>query len=349
MARAGGEQGAARGVRPARHRRASAALPGAAEADGRLGPDAADARRGRGLRAQTLGDERQFFTTADTVEDLEALRIALGADKLALDGISYGTFVAQRYALAYPDRVSGLVLDSVVPAEGVSLLSEVSIKATRRVLGKATTEDLAKVVREQHNGPQMLDMLTALSVGAPRGDGAANAIARGRRRRRSGPLDGCLHAASRTWCTAGRRRSSARACTRARCARTRRRRGATRRRPLEGRQAALDAAAAKLSDDDLYPYDRATATGNGIALQCLNWPPVRRARVRAPPRDLPDVPTLLLAGDRDLSTPMEWAQQAAKRAPAGRLIIVKGAGHDVQDQGDPEALAAVRRLVASPG
>jgi hypothetical protein len=30
-------------------------------------------------------------------------------------------------------------------------------------------------------------------------------------------------------------------------------------------------------------------------------------------------------------------------------MIVKGAGHDVQDQGDPKALAAVRRLVASPG
>jgi hypothetical protein len=30
-------------------------------------------------------------------------------------------------------------------------------------------------------------------------------------------------------------------------------------------------------------------------------------------------------------------------------VIVKGAGHDVQDQGDAKALAAVRRLVASPG
>ena len=57
---------------------------------------------------------------------------------------------------------------------------------------------------------------------------------------------------------------------------------------------------------------------------------------------------LLLAGDRDLSTPLEWAKRAAARAPGGRLIVVKGAGHGVQGQGDPEALAAVRRLVASP-
>ena len=142
--------------------------------------------------ARALGDQRGFYTTADTVEDLEALRIALRAKRMALDGVSYGTYVAQRYALAHPDRVSGLVLDSVVPAEGVSLLSPVSIKATRRVLGKDATEALAKVVREQHNGPQMLDMLTGLSVGAPRGNGAANAI-QAAADGNPGPLDG-LHA-----------------------------------------------------------------------------------------------------------------------------------------------------------
>ncbi len=46
------------------------------------------------------------------------------------------------------------------------------------------------------------------------------------------------------------------------------------------------------------------------------------------------MPTVLLAGDKDLSTPMEWAQTAAKRAPGGKLIIVEGAGHGVQGQGD---------------
>ena len=118
--------------------------------------------------------------------------------------------------------------------------------------------------------------------------------------------------------------------------------------PLDGRQKALDDAAAELSDADLYPYDRETATKNGFALQCLYWPSSPVAKP-AGARNLPDVPTLLLNGDRDLSTPYEWAQQAAKHAPGGTLMIVKGAGHDVQDQGDAKALAAVRRLVASPG
>ena len=223
--------------------------------------------------ARKLGDRRQYFATSDTVDDIEALRIALGVDKLTLDGISYGTFVAQRYALAYPARVSGLVLDSVVPAEGVSLLSKVSIKATRRVLGKAATEDLAKVIREEHNGPQMLDMLTALSVGTPRGDGVVNAIARaadGSSGRLHGYLTGVANAVHR-W-TTEQLSQGLHASTL--CADMPAPWGDASA-PVEGRRAALEAEAAKLSDDDLYPYSRETATGNGIALQCLYWPPVR--------------------------------------------------------------------------
>jgi pimeloyl-ACP methyl ester carboxylesterase len=296
--------------------------------------------------AKAIGERRRFFTTADTIDDLEALRIALGADTLLLDGISYGTFVAQRYALAHPDRVRGLVLDSVVPAEGVSMLSEVSIKATRRVLGPRTTKALAKVVKDQHNGPQLLDMLTALSVGAPRDLGYLDAIER---------AAAGEDAALKRWLTGVAKvvhgwkaeQLSQGLHASALCADSPAPWGDASA-PLAGREQALDAAAAKLSDEDLYPYDRETATGNGFALQCLYWPPVATPDLQDP-RDLPDVPVLLLNGDRDLSTPMEWAQQAAKRAPGDRLIIVKGAGHDVQDQGDRRALAAVRRFVASPG
>ena len=41
---------------------------------------------------------------------------ALGAERIALYGTSYGTKVALSYALRYPDRVERLVLDSVAPA-----------------------------------------------------------------------------------------------------------------------------------------------------------------------------------------------------------------------------------------
>jgi pimeloyl-ACP methyl ester carboxylesterase len=44
------------------------------------------------------------------------------------------------------------------------------------------------------------------------------------------------------------------------------------------------------------------------------------------------VPTLLLNGDRDLSTPLAWAREEAKRAPRGKLVIVPGASHSVQNR-----------------
>jgi pimeloyl-ACP methyl ester carboxylesterase len=296
--------------------------------------------------ATKLGARRQFFTTHDTVEDLEALRIALKADKLTLDGISYGTYTAQRYALAYPRRVKALVLDSVVPAEGSSMLATTQIKASGRIFGPSTSRAIAKVVREQGNGPELLDMLTALSVGAPRDQGYIAAIhraaagddsslqrwlagvSRAVHRWTTQELSQGLHASTlcADWPAPWGDASA----------------------PEQGREAAVRKAADALSDADLYPFDRETATKNGFVLQCRYWPPVAAPKPQGP-RELPDVPTLLLSGDRDLSTPYEWAQQALTRAPGGRLMIVKGAGHDVQDQGDPKALAAVRRLVASPG
>ncbi|HJU25934.1 MAG TPA: alpha/beta fold hydrolase, partial [Rhodanobacteraceae bacterium] len=57
----------------------------------------------------------RYYTTTDAVADLEAVREALGAPKLDLVGVSYGTRMAQHYAGAYPDGVRSIVLDGVVP------------------------------------------------------------------------------------------------------------------------------------------------------------------------------------------------------------------------------------------
>jgi len=57
----------------------------------------------------------RYYTTTDAVADLEAVREALGAPKLDLVGVSYGTRMAQHYAGAHPDGVRSIVLDGVVP------------------------------------------------------------------------------------------------------------------------------------------------------------------------------------------------------------------------------------------
>jgi pimeloyl-ACP methyl ester carboxylesterase len=60
------------------------------------------------------------------------------------------------------------------------------------------------------------------------------------------------------------------------------------------------------------------------------------------------VPTLLLVGDHDLSTPIPWARRELALAPRGRLVIVKGSGHSVQARPTVTAgRAAVRRFLLS--
>jgi pimeloyl-ACP methyl ester carboxylesterase len=301
--------------------------------------------------ARALGPNRRHYSTADTVADLEALRVALGVDKLTLDGVSYGTFVAERYAIAHPDRVNRLVLDSVVPADGLDTLEVDGMRETARVLRAVCraqrcpgdpAADLAAVVRRYDNGPELDDTLVAMSVGAPNFPGVLAALREARagkpahlrqivravRRAQRAPapvLSQGLHAA--TLCADARPPWGGSAA------------------PLADREAALRAAAAKT---DPAPYDRATVVGNGFAQLCLRWPPTP-----APPAprtaDLPPVPTLLLAGDRDLSTPLPWAREQAAHTPQGRLVVVKGAGHSVQSRAPGgEGRRAVEQFLLAP-
>jgi pimeloyl-ACP methyl ester carboxylesterase len=55
-----------------------------------------------------------FFGTDQVAEDIESFRKAIGDDKFMLYGVSYGTAVAQTYAAAHPDHLSGLVLDGTI-------------------------------------------------------------------------------------------------------------------------------------------------------------------------------------------------------------------------------------------
>jgi len=54
------------------------------------------------------------LTTLDTVQDMDAIREALGVEKISYYGFSYGTYLGQVYATRYPTRVGRFVLDGVV-------------------------------------------------------------------------------------------------------------------------------------------------------------------------------------------------------------------------------------------
>jgi pimeloyl-ACP methyl ester carboxylesterase len=62
--------------------------------------------------ADQLGPARNFYTSRDAADDLDAVREALGVDKVALASGSYGTWVAQGYAIRHPQHVELMVLDS---------------------------------------------------------------------------------------------------------------------------------------------------------------------------------------------------------------------------------------------
>lgn len=62
------------------------------------------------------GDPR-FYTSTVAADDLDAVRTALGYDRINLYGTSYGATLAQYYLRQYPDHVRVAVLDGATPLD----------------------------------------------------------------------------------------------------------------------------------------------------------------------------------------------------------------------------------------
>ncbi len=79
---------------------------------------------------EALPHDPRFFTTSVAVQDLEAVRLALGYPALNLYGISYGSRVAQHFARRYPDATRTVIIDGVVPPQ-IALGPEIAIESQR--------------------------------------------------------------------------------------------------------------------------------------------------------------------------------------------------------------------------
>jgi pimeloyl-ACP methyl ester carboxylesterase len=271
--------------------------------------------------------------------------------------VSYGSYVAERYALAHPDRVSRLVLDSVVPSWNVDPLQLATMRRTATVLRSLCAaqhcrfdpaDDLAADVRRYHDGAALLDTLVAMSVGAPAFPGvlsALHAAATGS----PGPLTMLIkqvHASDAA--TAPELSQGLHASTL--CADLLMPWGGPGT-PLAARQAALSRVISRLTPAQTWPFDRATAQDNGLIQTCLHWPPTAVSPAPAPASvrpELPDLPVLVLAGTYDLSTPMPDPLDQVRRAPDGRMVTFPAAGHSVQSRalGDP-AVPVLERFLGS--
>ena len=101
-----------------------------APADAGLEPTADAIRRLTQDCLRVLPGDPRFYTTTVAVQDLDALRAALGYSEINLYGISYGTRVALEYLREYPQHTRSVVLDGVVPAD-LPLGPDVSLNAQR--------------------------------------------------------------------------------------------------------------------------------------------------------------------------------------------------------------------------
>lgn len=309
-------------------------------------PDAIDECAG------IIGDRRGLYGTEQTVADYESLRQALGVDKMVVDGVSYGSFTAARYAAVHPTHVRKVVLDSVLPhvdPEADDGLYVVGLHAQARVLrdacatapacGYDPADDLAWVVRHRGDadGIRIFDAIVSYEFVDPTyRDPNPPGLPPGH-----GDLIGALHAARNGDATALETiladfrpggdpvaSYSSGLHIDAFCSDAVYPWGRSDT-PLNRRQAKLDKRIRQMSPKQVWPYTLATAAGTGFTQECLRW----KSRPSAePPAGLPNVPVLLVNGDHDLSTPMEWASEEARRAPNGRLVIVKGASHSIQNR-----------------
>jgi pimeloyl-ACP methyl ester carboxylesterase len=325
--------------------------------------------------AAKLGPRRDYFSSVDVADDIDAVRAAFGYDRIALLGVSYGTYLAQTYARRHPERVDRLVLDSVVGPDGVDAFERSSMHAAPLVIGttcgnrrcRSFTRDAAADVRElaarlderplaglvtdshgrRHrvriDGSGLLDLIVADDFLFPLRADVPAAV----RSALLGDPAPLLRARKRER-VLGTPRTSARhlsatAYVATLCSDTRLPWPAGT--PIADRRMASVALAAALPAGAFAPFGAATAATSGVIDTCANWPSSSRP---APPLGpLPDVPALLLAGGVDVRTPVENARAVAQQLPSAQVLISRFSGHGVLSWDESGcASGAVRRFLA---
>ncbi len=293
------------------------------------------------LDAVSKHADPKFYTTTIAAEDLEAVRVALGAPQFDLVGVSYGTRMAQQYLMRHPDGVRSVVLDSVAPNEIAlgqdfarnledSLKAQFSTCVQTPACAKAFGDPYANLfaLRDQLRAkPQEFDYHdpTTFKTDKKRLDQYA--------------LSGLVRMFAYTPETAALLPLSI----------TQGLHGDFT--PLLGQTQILKGDLADLTDNGMQmsvlcsedvdliapnPDDDKTLLGNlliqGIESMCAVWPRgTRPADFHAPLKT--DKPVLVLEGELDPVTPPRYGEQVVRNLTNARLIVAKGQGHNVIGRG----------------
>ena len=300
-------------------------------------PDEARALTARCRDTLAKTADLRFYTTTDAVRDLDAVRKALGVDKLNLIGISYGTRVAQQYAMRHPGHTRSLVLDSVAP-NSLILGNDFATSLERALdLQFAQCEKTPACVSTLGHPRQQLDALMAtLRADAPLvryRDSATGAFKEERLEPEavaglmrmyayvpmmSALLPLQLHEASQG------RYDGLMALTRMLG-------------DSVGDQMAMGMQLSVVCSEDAHgfkadPAAEGTLLGNQFAeflgAQCETWPR------GAMPADFHqpltgNIPTLVLEGEFDPVTPPRYGEDVVSHLSNARLLVLKGQGHNV--------------------
>lgn len=279
----------------------------------------------------------RFYTTTDAVADLDAVRAAIGAEKINLVGVSYGTRVAQQYAMRHPQATRSIVLDSVVPNtlqlgnifarnldDALALQFAQCTKTASckdklgdpraeldTLLAKLRAQPVTVRYRDASSGEEREDVLRAETVaGLVRMYAYMPAAA--------ALLPKLIHEASN-----GRYENL--------MALAQMMQGDMKDAMAMGMQ--LSVVCSEDSEGMVAnSADEGTVLGNqmtqGIAAMCAAWP---KGNV---PADFHQplsggVPALVLEGEFDPVTPPRYGEEVVKTLPNGRLLVLRGQGHNV--------------------
>ncbi len=311
--------------------------------------------------AQQLGSSRAFYTTPETVADIEAIRVAGGYEKLVLYGTSYGTKVALEYAQEHPSHVEALILDSVVPPAGPEPFDLATFAAVPRVLW-----DLCAFHACSHITGNPVSDLRRLVAGMGRAPLSAT-VFDGKGHRHAvhissvemldiliaGDLDPLLRAefpAAVAAATGGDTALLGRLLIHALAS--------EQEETEQGKDPAFDSPLyfATMCEEEQFPWSRSAGPRQRLAevtrrletLPASAFAPFTRSDVLplsdipacaawpfsrpAPPiagGALPNVPTLIVSGAEDLRTPTAGARRVAAMIPDAHLLVVPDTGHSV--------------------
>jgi pimeloyl-ACP methyl ester carboxylesterase len=301
--------------------------------------------------ARELGAASRFFTSRDVAEDVEAVRAALGIERIALYGISYGGWYAQTYARLHPDRVSALALDSTVTRPIVDDPFErfiyAGLPSAARALcprgggcaGRDPYADAAVVLRRLRGGTlvELVEAALATDVN-PAARAELPAALAARRRGDRAPLARLVEGA-RLAAPPDRTRDNPGTNVVTQC--EERAMPWERTEPFETRLREAQRRLSEIPASAFAPLDPTFALLTGVIPPCLEWPAAPESPLVG--GDLPPVPTLVLAGGADIRVPAATGRDLAASLPSARLLLVRDVGHGVLGE---EPTGCARRALA---